>query len=143
MPDNNLIQTIFNEFETLVNEYNSNPEDFAIANGNVGLCIITSDGNIYGKQFGTDPIKQRFFYNMAWQKASQVRITNIATGDFEQLVFNSKVTAKQFGLKRHDLIGWKGGLPIHINNTNLYIGFSGYREDKDIEIINRAITNIF
>ena len=137
-----LINTIIKEFKKIIPEYTNNLEDFAVSNGNVALCIITEDGDIYGKLFGDDKIKQRFFYQIAWSKASQANITNTPTGEFERLVFNDELNEKPFGIKRHDFVGWKGGTPVTINGIKLAIGFSGFRESSDIEITTRVLAEL-
>ena len=137
-----LIPRIIDVFELLVPIYNTVSEDYEISKGNVALCIITEHGEIYGKQFGDSKIKKRYFFNLAFQKASQAQITNTPTGNFETQVFNTVINEKEYGLKRHELIGWKGGVPITIENTKLYIGFSGYRENQDEAIIKEAVSKL-
>lgn len=136
-----LIGTIFKELELLIPSFKNSPEDWNISDGNVAVCIITDDGTVFGKLFGNDKVRQRGFYRIAWQKASQVWITGHKTGDYEKLVFSGEVDPEAFSpIELPDLIGWIGGQPITIDKgTTLSIGFSGFRGFNDIAIVEKAI----
>ena len=139
----NIILTLMGACEKLAAEYAQVEEDRIKNNGNSAICIIDSDGNVYGKMFGTDKIKMRETYNTAWLKASQVHITGINTGDYEKLVFNEAINDKQFGIKRCDLIGFKGGMLITFKDgIKLSIAFSGFRGVTDVELIERAVATL-
>jgi len=120
-------------------EFMNNPPDKAISNGNVGLCIIDKEGNIYGKLFGQDKNRSRQAYKVAWTKASQVWITGMKTGEFERKVFNKEIDEHQYGIQRPDFIGWDGGQPLTLKDgTVLSAGFSGFRGTSDLEIVQKA-----
>jgi glc operon protein GlcG len=138
-----LICKIMNSVEKRVREYMTIPADRNISGGNVALCIIDKDGEVYGRMFGTDKIKQRGFYVVAWKKASQVWITGYATGKFEELVYAKKLICEEFGLSKPDLIGWEGGQVVNLDNeSHLSIGFSGFRGISDLEIVNKAVSEV-
>jgi len=56
-----LVEKLFSAIEKRIPDYLSDPIDMNIAKGNVAVCIIDRDGNLYGKLFGTDKILQRNF----------------------------------------------------------------------------------
>ncbi|HVX49933.1 MAG TPA: hypothetical protein VHB48_07240 [Chitinophagaceae bacterium] len=126
--------------ETLFAEYVQIEEDYKKNDGNAALCIIDAGGNVYGKMFGNDKIKMRETYRIAWTKASQVHITGIRTGDFEKLVFNGEINDKQFGIERQHFIGWRGGLPVTLQDgATIAIAFSGFRGVTDVALLERAV----
>jgi hypothetical protein len=128
--------------EKLIPEYLANPEDAAISAGGTAICIIDEDQNIFGKLFGTDKIRCRQCYKIAWIKASQVWITGYKTGEFEKLAYSGQIDEKKFGISRPDYLGWEGGQPVTLKDgTKLSIGFSGFRGTSDLEIVERAIRN--
>ena len=119
-------------------EYLAIEEDRSRNEGNSALCIIDENGAVYGKMFGTDKIRMRRVFHIAWTKASQVWITGIKTGEYEKLVFTGQVDDKKFGILRPDFIGWEGGQPITIEGAvKLSVGFSGFRGATDIEIVQK------
>jgi len=140
------IQTIHNiiaEAEKLMPHYMQNEDDRRIANGSCAICIIDSDGMIYGKLYGNNVIRAREAYRIAWTKASQVHITGYKTGEFEKLAFNKEIDEKSFGIERPDYIGWVGGQPLLLKDgTKLSVGFSGFRGIIDLEIVNKAIEKL-
>jgi len=116
------------------------PIDSKISDGNVAVCIVDEQGNVYGKLFGSDKIRSRQTYKNAWTKASQVWITGTATGEYEKKVFNGEIDDRIYGISKPDLIGWEGGQPITLKDgTKLSIGFSGFRGFIDIEIVKKAV----
>ena len=120
-----------------------NEEDRRIANGNVSVCIIDYQGVVYGRMFGTNKVRARESYRVAWTKASQVHITRLKTGEFEKLAFNNEIDEAKFGIERPDWIGWEGGQLISLpDRTELAVGFSGFRGVIDLEIIVRALNNV-
>lgn len=136
-----IIEKIIEEAEKLIPFYMQNEEDKKIADGNVAVCIIDGEGRIYGRIFGTNKIRARESFRVAWIKASQVHITGMKTGEFEKLAFNNELDEKQFGIERPDYIGWEGGQPITLaDGTILAAGFSGFRGVRDLEIIIKALT---
>jgi glc operon protein GlcG len=139
--ENNKIEKIISAIESLIPEYMQNPADSGISNGNVALCIIDEEGQVFGKLFGKDKIRSRHSYKIAWTKASQVWITGTKTGEFEKLVFTKQIDEHKFGISRPDFIGWEGGQPIILNDgTKLSVGFSGFRGVSDLEIVAKAIS---
>ena len=138
-----IINSIFESIENDITSFKSSPEDWNISEGNVAMCIITEDGKIYGKLFGTDKLKQRQFFNVAWRKASQVWITGHKTGDYEKIVFGGNMNPEDSPIELPDLIGWVGGQPIQIDSeTKLAIGFSGFRGFNDIDIVQKAVQKV-
>ena len=106
-----LIQTIIAAVEKRIPEYLAVEADRKLNDGNCALCIVDAAGGVHGKMFGTDKIRQRQCFRIAWTKASQVWITGYKTGEYEKLVFTGEVDEKQFGIIRPDFIGWIGGQP--------------------------------
>ncbi len=137
------IERIIEEAEKLIPFYMQNEQDKGIANGNVSVCIIDPDGRVYGRMFGTNKIRARESYRVAWTKASQVHITGMKTGEYERLAFNNELDEEKFGIERPDYIGWEGGQPIMLSDgTILAAGFSGFRGVVDLEIIVKALAEI-
>jgi len=102
--------------------------------------VLDESGNVYGKIWGTDKVKGRQFYKNAWIKASQVWITGMKTGEYEQKLYNGEFGEEKYGISMPDLIGWEGGQPIVLQDgTTLSIGFSGFRGFNDLEIVKMAI----
>jgi uncharacterized protein GlcG (DUF336 family) len=138
-----LVGKIIAAVEKRVPEYLAIEEDRSRNEGNSALCIVDEAGGVYGKMFGTDKIRQRNVFRIAWLKASQVWITGIKTGEYEKLVFTGQIDEKKFGIIRPDFIGWQGGQPITIEGTiKLSIGFSGFRGTTDLEIVEKAIVDV-
>src|SRR5580765_2834239 len=99
-------------------------EDRKRNEGNSALCIIDETGAVYGKMFGSDKIRMRNVFRIAWTKASQVWITGIKTGEYEKLVFTGQIDDRKFGIIRPDFIGWDGGQPLVIEGeVKLSVGF--------------------
>lgn len=140
---NNLINSMFAAIEKLIPVYMKNPEDVRIANGNVAVCIIDEEGQVYGKMFGTNKPRQRQIYKIAWTKASQVWLTGIKTGEYERMVFNNEIAENAHGIEAPDLIGWEGGQQLTLVNGNkLAVGFSGFRGVVDLEIMVKALKEV-
>lgn len=138
-----VVRRIIDEAEKLIPIYMENEEDRSIANGNVSVCLIDDQGVIYGRMFGTNKVRARESYRVAWTKASQVHITRLKTGEFEKLAFNNEIDEDKFGIERPDWIGWEGGQLIALpDGTELAVGFSGFRGVVDLEIIVRALDKV-
>ena len=138
-----LIEDVITAVEKRLPEYAAIEEDRKRNEGNCALCIIDEAGAVYGKMFGTDKIRQRNVFRIAWVKASQVWITGIKTGEYEKMVFTGQIDDQQFGIMRPDFIGWEGGQPIAVNGeTKLSVGFSGFRGASDLEIVQKAIVDV-
>jgi glc operon protein GlcG len=138
-----LIQTIIAAVEKRIPEYLAVEADRKLNDGNSALCIVDEAGGVYGKMFGTDKVRQRQCFRIAWIKASQVWITGYKTGEYETLVFAGKVDEKRYGIIRPDFIGWEGGQPIAVDGqTKLSVGFSGFRGTSDLEIVQKAVADV-
>jgi glc operon protein GlcG len=137
------VEKIFSALEELVPVYMKIPEDYELAKGVVSVCIIDETGNIYGKIFGTDKLRGRDSFKIAWTKASQVWITGIKTGEYEKLVFSDQIDHHKYGINMPDMIGWIGGQPITLHDgTKLSVGFSGFTGTTDVEIVVKALEKI-
>jgi uncharacterized protein GlcG (DUF336 family) len=137
-----LIQQMFKELEPLIAQYPDSPEDWSISQGNVAACIITESGEIFGKVFGEDKLKQRAFFKVAWTKASQVWITGHPTGAYESIVFSGNMNPEDSPIPLPDLIGWEGGQVLKVGeNTTLNVGFSGFKGYNDLAIMKLALAN--
>ena len=135
------VNDVFNEVEKLIPLYMKTPEDERIAHGNCAACIIDADGRIFGKLYGTNKVRARESFRVAWTKASQVWITGIRTMEFEKKFFNEEVN--DFGIEVPDFIGWEGGQPVTLKDgTKLSVGFSGIRGIYDLEIMVKAIQTV-
>ena len=138
-----LIREIIAAVEKRIPEYLAVEADRKLNDGNCALCVIDEAGGVHGKMFGTDKIRQRHVFRVAWTKASQVWITGYKTGEYEKLVFTGEVDEKQFGIIRPDFIGWIGGQPIVVDaQTKLSVGFSGFRGTSDLEIVQKAVDDV-
>lgn len=112
------IDEILSRIEKLIPGYMQLNEDKAISNGNVAICMIDEDGNVYGKMYGSNKPRLRQSYRVAWTKASQVWLTGMKTGEYERRVFNKEIPENANGIEAPDLIGWQGGQPITLAVPN-------------------------
>lgn len=136
---NPAIDQILSRIEKLIPGYMQLNEDKVISNGNVAICMIDEDGNVYGKMYGSNKPRLRQSYRVAWTKASQVWLTGMKTGEYERRVFNKEIPENANGIEAPDLIGWQGGQPITLSDgMKLSVGFSGFRGVTDLEIVLRA-----
>lgn len=71
------IEKLINTVEKLIPEFMENPADRNVSNGNAAVCIIDDKGNIYGKLFGTDKIRSRQSFKIAWTKTSYQLIQSL------------------------------------------------------------------
>jgi glc operon protein GlcG len=133
------LERVYQSIGKQIPKYMAFEQDRTIAEGNVAICIIDEEGQVYGKMYGDDPIKRRAFFRIAWIKASQVWITKKPTGTYEELVFAGKLDDTKFGIERPDFIGWEGGQPISMAGRSLAVGFSGFRGVNDLEIVVNAV----
>jgi glc operon protein GlcG len=137
------IEKLISIIEDLIPVYIAIPEDLAISGGNASLCIISEDGNMYGKVFGSDKLRGRETYQIAWTKASQVWITGYDTFEYEKKVFNGEIDYHTFGIRMPDFVGYKGGQSATLRDgTKLAIGFSGFRGTTDLEIVLKAVGKV-
>jgi uncharacterized protein GlcG (DUF336 family) len=134
------IDEIIQTADKLLPGYLEDPADRRLNDGNVSMCIVDENGRVYGTMWGKDKIKQRNTFQTAWRKASQVWITGIATGKFEELVYTNKIEWFKFGIIKPDLIGWEGGLPVTLaGGVHLAVAVSGMRGEKDVELVEKAV----
>lgn len=140
---NSQIESFIAAVERLLPGFLANPADKAISDGNVALMIIDEGGRIYGRMFGSDRIRQRGTCRIAWQKATQVWLTNIATGRFEELVYSKQLDPSPFGIMNPDFVGWEGGLPATFaDGSKLALACSGMRGENDCEILRQAAAQV-
>ena len=138
-----LLEELLAHIEALVPVYMTIPEDYAKSKGVASVCIITEDGSIYGKIFGTDKLRGRDSYRIAWTKASQVWITGYKTNEYERMIFTDQMDYHTFGISLPDLVGYEGGQPITLpDGTKLAVGFSGFRGTSDLEIVRKAMEKV-
>jgi glc operon protein GlcG len=138
-----LINRIFDAIEVQIPAFRKSKADWDISDGNVAVCIITEAGRVYGRLFGSDKLRQRHFFNIAFRKASQVWITGHKTGEYESIVFGGGMDPEDSPIELPDLIGWVGGQPIQLDEeTKLAVGFSGFRGFNDIEIVRKSVAGI-
>jgi uncharacterized protein GlcG (DUF336 family) len=137
------IEAVIAAVEKLLPEFLATPADRAIGDGNVTVMAIDEDGRVYGRMLGADRVRQRGSCRIAWQKATQVWLTGIATGRFEELVYSKQLDPGPFGIMNPDFIGWLGGLPAVLDGGGkVALAFSGMRGENDQEILRRAVAQV-
>ena len=143
-PSTFLAEQLVDEVAKLVPEYLQDPIDRDMSgNGNVAISVIAPDGRFGGRIFGNDMAKGRWVFGIASLKVNQVRTTGYATGRFEELVFAKKLDDGPFGIMRKDFIGWEGGVAFFGPDGKLFsAAFSGFRGEKDVEIVIRAAAKV-
>ena len=100
-------------------------------------------GYFAGKTFGTDLIEMRESGRVAREKATQVFITKLPTGRYEELVYAKEVDWEEFGIMKPDFIGWEGGIPAKLEDGSfLALAFSGFRGESDCEILRLAVGKV-
>lgn len=144
LSSSDLARRLLDEVAKLIPEYLQDPVDREMSGGgNAAFCVIAPDGEILGRIFGNDPGKGRWVFGIASRKVSQVRTTGYATGRFEELVYAGKLDDGPFGIMRPDFIGWQGGVPLVGPEGRLFAAaFSGFRGEKDVEIVVRAAAKV-
>ena len=134
-----IIQKMIDSMSAQVPAYKSSAPDWNNSEGNVAVCIIDNEGNVYGKIWGNDKLRGRKIYDIAYRKAAQVWITGYKTGEYEKLVFTDELNYREFGIDLPDLMGWKGGQPIQLDTTTrISCGFSGFKGVTDLAIVSKA-----
>jgi glc operon protein GlcG len=143
-PDSSAIANqLIEEITRLVPEYLQDPVDLGMSAGNAAVAVITPCGAIHGRIFGDDKGRSRWVFGIANRKVMQVWSTGYATGRFEELVYSGKLDEGRFGINRPDFIGWLGGVPLLLDDGSLLAAaFSGFRGEKDVEIVERAALKI-
>ena len=142
MTNKKLQETINKMLENITAQipgYKNSEADWSISGGNVAVCIIDDEGNIYGKTWGADKLKARKYFDIAYRKASLVWITGDQTGEYERMVFTDKLNYRDFLIELPDLMGWEGGQPIQLDpETRICCGFSGFQGVNDLGIVTKA-----
>lgn len=136
------IEAIITTAGKLIPSYLAMPQN-SWSDVNVSICIIDEEGNVHGRLYGKDKVKNRRTYDLAWKKASQVWITGLKTAEFEKKIFNGELQEGDFGIQAPDFIGWEGGQPIVLKDgTKLSVGFSGFSGKSDLDIVQKAIQEL-
>ena len=129
--------------DLLIPKFLENPNDFSIAEGNLSCLIMDESGNMIGKHWGTDHVKQRKSAQTAMQKVLQVWLTDTRTYTFEQEVYSKQKNWWEYGIPLPELIGWEGGIPARLaDGTKVAIAISGMYGDKDAALILDACATI-
>lgn len=135
-----ILSSLASAIERHTPTYLADPEDLAIAQGNLVFVAIDEAGHVFGKFWGTDPVRQRGSAQVAWTKANQVKLTRTSTGLYERLVYAGKRNWWEYGIPLPEFIGWEGGLPAVLEDgTFVALAVSGLRQDKDCELLARAL----
>jgi uncharacterized protein GlcG (DUF336 family) len=139
----NTIDQIIQAARELLPKYLADPADRQISDGNVSICIVDENGQVYGAMWGDNKIKHRDTFQTAWRKASQVWITGIATGKFEELVYTNRIDWSQYGIMKPELIGWEGGWPVTLTGEiRLAVAVSGMRGENDTKLAKEAVATV-
>lgn len=135
-----LLSSLASAIERHTPEFLADPEDLAIAQGNLVFAAIDEEGHVFGRYWGTDPVRQRGSAQVAWTKANQVKLTRTATGLYERLVYAGKKNWWEYGIPLPEFIGWEGGLSAALEDgTFVALAISGLRQDKDCALLVRAV----
>lgn len=138
-----ILNRLFDAIERRIPSFLEEPQDYSISKGNAVMLAIDADGGIHGRYVGTNSAKQLEFGQVAWKKVTQVRATRVATGRYEELVYTRRLHWWKYGIPLPDLIGWDGGLPATLSDGSpLALAFSGFRGEKDVEILRQAATDV-
>lgn len=137
------MQRLFTALEKRIPEFLKEPDDFAISKGNAVMLVIDGNGDVHGKQLGTDTAKLVELGLVAWKKVVQVRHTRVATGRYEELAYSRRLHWWKYGIPLPDFVGWDGGLPAVLSDGSpLALAFSGFRGEKDVEILRQAAKDV-
>ena len=138
-----LAERLIAEVEKRIPACMENPVDRDNSQGNVTVFLVAETGQFFGRMFGADRLRQRGTCRVAWQKATQVWLTNMATGRYEELVYAKKLDPSKFGIAHPDFIGWDGGLPvIAADGTRFAVAMSGFSGETDCAIIRAAVAAV-
>jgi glc operon protein GlcG len=138
-----LAERLIAEIEKRIPGCMENPIDRDNSRGNVTVFIVAGTGQFFGRMFGDDRLRQRGTCRVAWQKATQVWLTNLATGRYEELVYAKKLDPSTFGIAHPDFIGWDGGLPVvSADGTRFAVAMSGFSGETDCAIIRAAVAAV-
>ena len=138
-----IAERLVEEVSRLLPEFLQDPIDQKMSGGNAAFCIIDDTGQVRGRIFGTDRDKGRCCFGIVNRKVIQVWSTGYATGRFEELIYSGQLDEGHFGIEPPDYIGWRGGVPLAMEDgTLLAAAFSGFRGHKDVEIVERAAAKV-
>lgn len=138
-----IVQRLFVALEKRIPGFLEEPDDMAISQGNAVMLVIDGNGDVHGKYVGPDPVKQVELGQVAWKKAVQVRLTRVSTGRYEELAYSRRLHWWKYGIPLPEFVGWDGGIPgVLSDGTPLAIAFSGFRGEKDVEILRRAMQDV-
>jgi glc operon protein GlcG len=138
-----VVQRLFESLAKRIPDFLREPDDLAISRGNAVMLVIDGNGDVHGRYVGADPVKQVELGQVAWKKAVQVRLTRVATGRFEEFAFSRRLNWWEYGIPLPELVGWDGGLPAILSDgTPLALAFSGFRGEKDVEILRQAVQDV-
>ena len=138
-----LVAQLIAEIERLIPACMENPPGRDNSQGNVTLFIVAEGGQLFGRMFGKDNVRRRGTCRVAWQKATQVWMTGMATGRYEEQVYAKKVDPSKYGINHPDFIGWDGGLPVvAADGTKLAVAMSGFTGETDCRIIRDAVARV-
>ncbi|MCB9496127.1 MAG: hypothetical protein H6686_04480 [Fibrobacteria bacterium] len=127
------------QLEARFDTFLAEPLDRDIAQGNLVFVAVHESGEVFGRYWGTDPVRQRQSAMVAWTKVNQVKLTRTATGLYEKLVYAGQKNWWEFGIPLPEFIGWEGGMPALLDDgTFAALAFSGLRGDKDCELMAQA-----
>lgn len=138
-----ILDRLFDSIERRIPSFLEDATDRAISRGNAVMLAMDAQGGIHGRYLGTDPAKQQELGLVAWRKVQQVRLTRVATGRYEELAYARRLQWWKYGIPLPDLIGWDGGLPATLSDGSpLALAFSGFRGEKDVEILRLAAREV-
>ena len=137
------VEALVDEVSRLLPVFLADPIEKANSRGNAVVSVIGPDGFTCGRIFGDDAGKGRWCHGIASRKVIQVWRTGYATGLFESKIYAGELNESDFGVDRPDFIGWLGGVPLlTAEGWLIAAAFSGFRGEKDVEIIERAATAV-
>jgi glc operon protein GlcG len=138
-----ILQRLFDAIERRIPSFLEDPTDQAISQGNAVMLAMDAQGGIHGRTIGSDPAKQQELGLVAWKKVQQVRLTRVATGRYEELAYARRLHWWKYGIPLPDFVGWDGGLPATLSDGSpLALAFSGFRGEKDVEILRASAAEI-
>ena len=138
-----IVGRILDAVEELLPEYLRKEVEWKVNNGHSAVCVIDDAGRVWGRMFGDDKARLRSSFKTAQSKAGQVWLTGMATGDYEESVYTRKVEWRRYGIPKPELIGWQGGIPVALGDGDvLAVGFSGFREETDRELVTKAAERV-
>ena len=83
-----------------------------------------------------------FFISLPGKKQVRFGLPDTIRVSSKKMVFNGQINEQEFGIKRHDFVGWEGGQTIVVDGFKFSVGFSGFRAASDLEIVRHSIAKI-